>query len=409
MPGIAWPYSEDIEAIREGLSSFIERVVIPISERKSELLEEGRYTPQGLYKPEVLAIMREVRERSAEAGYYSMCVPEEMGGAGLGYLANFAAWERIFHICGAKYWLAQQVISHWVRGPSPVLRALTPEMLDEVLPGLMSGKLTTCFALSEPEAGSDAAAIKTRAVPHGDGWIVNGAKMWTTNSPYADYAIIFAVTDPELAQARKGGISAFLVPTNTPGFLIQSPIKMWGEAGADEAQIAFEDMRVERRHLIGELHKGFGIAMLGAGLGRMYNCGRAIGLGRWALEMGLEYVKIRKTFGRPLSDNQGLTFPLANAALDLHGAHLISRNAATLLDEGERAQKELAFAKVVAAEAACKAVDTVIQAHGAIGFTNEMHLTHAYSTLRKIRVADGASEIMRRQIVKNLLSGDLAI
>jgi alkylation response protein AidB-like acyl-CoA dehydrogenase len=409
MSGVAWKYPEEIEAIREGLGGFIERVVIPLHGRHGDLLGEGRYTTGGLYKPEVLALMRDVRERSAEAGYYSMCVPEKLGGAGLGYLANFAAWERIFHICGAKYWLAQQVISHWVRGPSPVLRALTPTMLDEVLPGLMSGKLTTCFALSEPEAGSDAAAIRTRAVADGDGWVINGAKIWTTNSPYADYAIIFAVTDVEMAQARKGGISAFLVPTDTPGFLLQSPIKMWGETGADEAQIAFEDMRVERYHLIGELHKGFAIAMLGAGLGRMYNCGRAIGIGRWALEMGLDYVKIRKTFGKPLSDNQGITFPLADAALDLHGAHLVSRNAAMLLDAGERAQKELAFAKVYAAEAGCRTVDTVMQAHGAIGFTNEMHLTHAYTTLRKIRVADGASEIMRRQIVKNLLSGDVAI
>jgi acyl-CoA dehydrogenase len=409
MPGVAWAYSEDIEEIRKGLTSFLRRVVIPLHEKHGDLLEEGRFSPQGLYKPEVLAIMREVRESSAAAGYYTMCVPEDMGGAGLGYLANFGAWERIFHVCGAKYWLGGQVISHWVRGPSPVLRALSPVMLDTVLSGLMSGVLTTCFALSEPDVGSDAAMIKTKAIADGDGWIINGAKMWTTNSPYADYAIVFAVTDEQLAQKRKGGISAFFVPTNSPGFLIQRPIKMWGEIGADEAQIAFEDMRVGPHCLLGELHRGFGIAMLGAGLGRMYNCGRAIGLARWALEMALDYVQLRKTFGHALADYQGVTFPLADAALGLHAAHLVSRNAAVLLDAGERAQKELAFAKVIAAEAACEAVDRVIQAHGAIGFTNEMHLTQAYVTLRKMRVADGASEIMRRQIVKNLLSGDVAI
>jgi acyl-CoA dehydrogenase len=409
MPGVAQPYPEDIAAIREGLTTFLQRVVLPLEDKNAELLHEDKYGPDGLFRPEVLALMREVRERSAEAGYYSMCVPEELGGVGLGYLANFAAWERIFHICGAKYFLAQQVISHWVRGPSPVLRELKPQMLDEVLAGLMAGTLTTCFALSEPEAGSDAAMIKSRAVADGEGWILNGAKIWTTNSPYADYAIVFAITDPALAEARRGGISAFLVPTKAKGFLIQRPIKMWNETGADEAQIAFEDVRIEPHQLIGELHRGFDIAMLGAGLGRMYNCGRAVGMGRWALEMGLEYIKVRKTFGRPLADNQAITFPLADSALELHSAHLVSRNAAVLLDGGQRAQKELAFAKVIAAEAGCNTLDRVIQVHGAIGFTNEMHLTKAYTTLRKIRVADGASEIMRRQIVKNLLGGDLDI
>lgn len=409
MSGIAWPYPDEVNDICQGITQFLDRVVLPLEEKNAHLLDESRFSPQGFYRPEVLALMREVRERSAEAGYYTMCVPEELGGAGLGYLAYFAAWERIFHHCGAKYFLAGQVISHWATGPSPVLRALTAAMFDKVKDGLMSGRSTLCFALSEPEAGSDAAMIRTRARPDSDGWILNGAKIWTTNSPYADYAIVFAITDPDRAAQRRGGISAFLVPVDTPGFLVQRGIRMWGEAGADEAQLAFEDMHIEPHHLIGELHEGFGIAMQGAGLGRMYNCGRAVGTGRWALGLGLDYAKVRKTFGQPLSEYQGVTFPLADAAMDLHAAHLVSRNAATLLDAGNNARKELCFAKVMAAEAGCKAVDQVIQTHGAIGFTNEMHLTEAYKALRKIRIADGASEIMRRQTVKALMLGDTQV
>jgi acyl-CoA dehydrogenase len=338
-----------------------------------------------------------------------MCVPEDLGGGGLGYLAYFAGHERLFHLCGAKYWLGAWVISHWARGPSPILSTLHPQTLAEVSEDLMSGKTTICFGLSEPEAGSDAAMIKTRATRDGDGWRINGAKIWTTNSPYADYAVIFAVTDPELAEQRRGGISAFFVPTNAPGFKVQRLIHMWGHTGADEAQIALDDVRVEPHQLIGELHKGFAIAMYGAGLGRMFNCGRAIGIGRWALEMGLDYVKVRKTFGKPLSEYQGVTFPLADSALELHAGHLVSRNAAELLDAGHRAQKELSFAKIAAIEAACNTVDRVMQVHGAMGFTNELHLTEAYASLRKIRVADGASEIMRRQVVKHMLGGDLEI
>ncbi|MDB5445146.1 MAG: hypothetical protein JWQ97_463 [Phenylobacterium sp.] len=411
MPAIAFDYPDDIAAVREALSGFVRRVVIPTHERHADLLENSRrrYDERGRTTPEVWKIMSEVRQQAAEAGFYAMCVPEALGGGGLGHLAYFAGWERIFHLCGARYWLAQVLLSHWARGPSAVMAKLQPALREALLPDLMAGRTTICFGLSEPGAGSDATMIKTRAEKDGDGWRLNGEKIWITNGPYADYAIVFAVTSPERAAQRKGGISAFFVPTGSPGFQVESLIKMWGAAGADEAQLRFEDVRIEPHQLMGELDRGFEIAMSGVSLGRIYNAARGIGVGRWALEMGVDYAKVRQSFGKPIAEHQGVAFSLAEAAMGLHAAHLVARNAAALLDRGLRAQKELSMAKAMAVEAGARAVDRVMQAHGAMGFTNEMQLTNAYVALRKAHVADGTSEILRRTIARSLFDGDVEV
>ena len=411
MPAIAVNYPEEIVAVLDGITSFLERVVIPAHEKHAAVLDNSRrrYDSDGRTSAETWKIISEIRRQSAEAGYYTMCVPQELGGAGMGYLALFAAWERIFHLCGTKYWLSNVILSHWSKGPSRVLSQLKPELRDTVLPNLMAGHTTLCFALSEPGAGSDATMIKTRALRDGDGWRLTGAKIWITNAPYANYAIVFAVTSPELVEKRRGGISAFLVPTDSPGFEVESLIKMWGSVGTDEGQLRFNDVRLEPHQLIGELDRGFEIAMLGVGLGRMYNAARGIGVGRWALELGVNYAKIRRSFGKPISEHQGVSFPLAEAAMHLHAAHLVARNAASLLDQGLLARKEVSIAKALAVEAGRSAVDSVMQVHGAMGFTNEMHLTSAYVSLRKVSVADGSSEILRRQIAKNLFAGDVEV
>lgn len=411
MSAIPGAYPNEISEVLDGITSFVERVVIPAHKRHASVLENPRrrYDGDGRMAAETWKIIAEVREKSAQSGFYTMCVPKDLGGAGMGYLAYFAAWERIFHLCATKYWLSSYVLSHWARGPSILLSRLRPEVSRTALPDLMAGKTTLCFALSEPGAGADATMIKTRASPDGDGWRLSGNKIWITNAPYANYAIVFAVTCPELAEKRRGGISAFLVPTDSPGFVVEGLIKMWGSTGTDEAQLRFDDVRLEPNQLIGELHHGFEIAMLGVGLGRLYNAARGVGMGRWALELGVGYAKIRQAFDRPIAEHQGVSFPLAEAAMQLHAAHLVSKNAARLLDLGHLAKKELSIAKALAVEAGRSAVDRVIQVHGATGVTNEMHLTSAFTALRNAEIADGSSEILRRQIAKNLFAGDVDI
>lgn len=398
-------YPEEIQAIQNGLDGFVRAELIGRHTKHADVLSDPRkrYTEQGLLAPQAAEIIRELRMASAEAGYYTMCVPEELGGAGMGALAYFAAWEKIYHICGGEHWLSKYAISHWARGPSPVLRFLSDEIRQEVLDDLMSGRKSLCFGLSEPEAGSDAMAMTTRAEPDGDGWRLRGQKMWITNGPYADYAIIFAITNPDAAAQRKGGISGFFVPTDSEGFNIETIIKMSGSIGGDEAILILDDVRVAQSQLMGELDKGFAIAMGGVSLGRIYNMARAIGLGHWALETAIEYTRIRKTFGHPLSDYQGVMFPLAEAATDLYAGQLMAINAARLVDCGQRAPKEISMGKVFCVAAGTRAIDRAMQAHGAMGFTNEVGLMEAWSEVRRAHVADGSNEILKRTIVNELL------
>ena len=411
MTAIAYEHTDEVKAILDGIGGFLRREVFPRHEKHDQMLTNPRtlYCEDGRFTPEVWSLISEVRRAAADAGFYAMCAPTEIGGGGFGLVAYFAVWEEIFRRCGMKYWLGHHMVSHWAKGPSPVLRDLSDEAKQRFLPDILSGRATMCFGLSEPGAGSDAMMIKTRAVRHGEGWRLSGGKIWTTNSPHADYVVVFAVTDPERAQRRAGGISTFLVPTNAKGFVIEKVIRMWGSAGGDEAVLHFDDIELEPCHLVGKLDRGFQTAMLGVNLGRIYNSARVVGIGRWALEMAFEYTKIRQTFGQPISEYQGVTFPLAESAMQLHAAHLMSLNVAQLIDRGLPAVKELAMTKAFAVEAGLKAIDRVIQTHGAIGMTNEMYLTDAFVTMRKINVADGSNEILRRQIVRQMLGGDTAL
>jgi acyl-CoA dehydrogenase len=411
MSAIAIEYPEDVRAAVDGVEAFLKREVFPRHEKHGDILDDPvrKFSAKGVFSDEVAGLLDEVRMASAEAGFYAMCAPAEIGGGGLGLLAYFGAFERIYRLCGTKFWLGHFVISHWAKGPSPVIQKLTPEAKTRYLPKIMSGEHTLCFGLSEPGAGSDAAAIQTRATPDDDGWRLTGSKIWTTNAPHAEFAIVFAVTDPERAAARRGGISTFLTPMKAKGVSIDKIIKMWGSAGGDEAVVHFEDVRLEAHHLIGELNNGFATAIQGVDLGRMYNSARAVGLGRWGLETAFDYVKLRHAFGKPISEYQGVTFPLAESAMQIHAAHLMAINVALLKDRGERAIKEMAMTKSFAVEAGARALDRAIQAHGAIGMTNELGLTEAYTTLRKVNIADGTNEILRRQVVKEMLGGNLEL
>ena len=406
---VAFPYPDDVSAVLDGLEAFVRVEVIDRFKAHADLLDDvrRRYGPDGRYAPEVVELIRAIRTASARAGYFNLAVPVSMGGGGMGHLAYYAAWEHVYHLCGGTNWLAQFAISHWAFGPSAVLERVTERAAAEILPGLMAGETMMCFGMSEPDAGSDATMLRTRAVPDGDGWSVHGRKIWTTHVPIAEWIIVLAITDPDRAAARRGGISAFLVPTTADGFRVERTIGMWGEPGGPEAESVLDGVRVEPWQLVGELHEGFQIGLQGVSLGRVYNAARAVGLSRWAIEQAVDYTKARQAFGHPIADYQGVAFPLAVAATEIHAAHLLGLNAATLLDQGHRAIKELSMAKGFAVQAGVRAVDRAIQTFGAVGFTNELGLTEAYHTLRVINVADGTNEILNRTIFQRLLGGDL--
>lgn len=411
MSAIATPLPDDVVAVRDGLLAFAEQEVLPRHREHKALFENPRalYDEDGRFSPALNELISEVRQASAEAGFYQMCVPEALGGGGLGHLAYYAAWEALFHRCGPQNWLMLYALAHWAFGPSRLLEQVTEEAQARIMPGLLNGSQSMCFGLSEPNAGSDASMIRTKAEKEGDGWRINGRKIWTTNAPVADYCVVFAVTDNELASAKKGGITAFIVPTDSPGFSVQRIIKLFGHIGGDEAELAFDDLHVEPWQIVGEMNKGFAAALYGVSLGRIYNSARAVGYGRWALELALDYAQTREAFGAAIANYQGVSFPLAEAATELHAAHLMGLNAATLLDQGAPAVKELSMAKAYSVQVGYKAVDQAMQTHGAMGFTNEVGLTEAWHALRIVNVADGTNEILNRTIAQRLLKGDLDI
>lgn len=411
MSAIAIDLPQDVVAARDGIIAFAEQEILPRHTQHRTLFEDPRalYDREGRFSPALQALISEVRRTSAAAGFYQMCVPEELGGGGLGHLAYYVAWEALFHHCGPQNWLMLYALAHWAFGPSRLLEQTTEQARTQIMPGLLDGSQSMCFGLSEPNAGSDASMIRTKAVRDGDGWRISGRKIWTTNAPVADYCVIFAVTDNKLAQQKKGGISAFMVPTNSPGFTVQRIIKLFGHIGGDEAELAFDDLYVEPWQLVGELNNGFAAALYGVSLGRIYNSARAVGYGRWAVELALEYAKNREAFGSTISNYQAVTFPLAESATQLHAAHLMGINAAMLLDQGAAAVKELSMTKAYSVQVGYAAVDQAMQTHGAMGFTNEVGLTEAWHALRIVNVADGTNEILNRTIAQRLLKGDLDI
>ncbi len=411
MTAIAVDLPDDVISARDGLIAFVDQEVIPRHRQHQAFFDDPRqlYREDGRFSDDLLTLIEQVRTASAQAGYYHMCVPAHLGGAGLGHLAYYVAWQSLFHHCGPKNWLMLYALAHWAFGPSRLLDQVTPEARARFMPGLMDGTKSMSFGLSEPNAGSDASMIRTRALKDGNGWRISGRKIWTTNAPVADYCVLFAITDAEKAANKQGGISAFMVPTNAPGFKVQRVIRLFGHIGGDEAELALDDLYVEPWQLVGKAGAGFSAALYGVSLGRVYNSARAVGYGRWALEQALDYSKLREAFGQKIADYQGVTFPLAESATELHAAHLMGLNVSTLLDQGQAAVKELSMTKAYSVQVGYRAVDRAMQTHGAMGFTNELGLTEAWHALRIVNVADGTNEILNRTIVQRLLKGDVEL
>ncbi len=404
---------EEVAAIADTLIRFIDREVVPIEQANRELLSSERHVfgSDGRFVQEVLALRKQVRMRSAELGFYNLFGPEEIGGAGLGAQAALAIQERLNAHCGPGRLLVQTVVlpSPFTNGLTPILRHLAPEVLATYRESLASGEKTMCFGLSEPDAGSDVFAMTTRAKRDGDDWVLSGTKQWITNAPYADFAMIFAVTDEALARARKGGITGFFVNTRDPGFSVPSVIPTMGHLGAEIGVVSLDGVRVPDSHRLGAVDRGLSVALGGVNVGRLAMAGTCVGLGRWALDQALSYSKVRKTFGQPIADHQAIQFMLAESAMDIYAAKSMAQNCAWRVDEGQLAAKEVSMTKAFSTEMLCRVMDRCIQVHGAMGLTNELRLEEGYRLARTMRIPDGTAEILRRTVAARLLAGDVEL
>jgi acyl-CoA dehydrogenase len=401
----------DIGTVLEGLRAFVEAEVFPRHETHGAWLDDPlrRFGPGGRESGQVRELRSEVRRAAAKAGYYQMTVPSSLGGGGLSPIGIYRVWEALHHWCGMRAWLAYDAVAHWVTGPSDLCRHLSPALQDSLLPDLLSGEKTWCFAMSEPDAGTDLWRMSTRATRTGGTWRITGTKQWITNGPDADLAMVFAVTDPERARARSGGLTVFVIDMHAAGAAVDSVIRIFGEPGGREAILSFSDVEVNDAAVLGAVDEGLPLALRGIQNGRLFNAAKAVGLARWAWEQAVDYARQRVTFGVPLIEHQSIAFRLAEAYSDISAARLIGLEAAAKLAGGEPAVKELAAAKYVSTETAGRVIDLAMQVHGGMGLTNELGLAAAWHEVRVVQIADGSAEMMRRIISRRLAQGDVDV
>jgi len=332
-------------------------------------------------------------------GLMGMLVPPEWGGAGADHVAYALALEEIAAGDGA---VSTIMSVHNSVGCMPILKFGSTEQKQRFLKPMAQGDLLGAFCLTEPEAGSDAAAIKATAKRRGNAYVLNGTKQFITSGRNANVAIVFAVTDPDKG---KKGISAFIVPTDTAGWRVARVEHKLGQRCSDTCQIVFDDMELTPDLLLGQEGDGYKIALANLEGGRIGIAAQAIGMARAAYEHALAYAKERKTFGRAIAGHQAVAFRLADMATAIEAARGLMLAAASLRDRGEPCLKQAAMAKLFASEMAERVCSDAIQIHGGYGYLGDFPVERIYRDVRVCQIYEGTSDIQRlvisRQILEN--------
>jgi alkylation response protein AidB-like acyl-CoA dehydrogenase len=340
---------------------------------------------------------REVVRRLGELGLLGMVVPEEHGGTALGALGIAVVVEEVARYDGS---LALTVASHNGLGTSHIVRFGSEALRRKYLPALASGERLAAWGLTEPGSGSDAGAMRTRAVRKGDRWILNGTKLFITQGTVGGVFVILALTDPE---KRQKGVTAFLLEKGAKGFS-QRPIHgKLGMRSSDTAELHLEDVEVPDEHRIGEPGMGFVNTLQILDKGRVTIGALAVGLARGALEESRAYAKERRTFGKPIAEHQAIAFMLADMATDTAAARLLVHRAAALADQGRPFGREAAMGKLFASEAAMRATTRAIQIHGGNGYTRDYPVERYFRDAKLCEIGEGTSEVQRMVIARDLL------
>lgn len=331
-----------------------------------------------------------------ELGALGMVVPEEWGGAGMDYMSLVLALEEIAAGDGATSTIVS-VQNSLACGIT--MKYGTDAQKEEWLKPLARGHKLGCFCLTEPHVGSDASAIRTTAVRDGDHWVINGEKQFITTGKHADVAIVFAYTDKS---AGKKGISCFLVPCATPGYIVARIEEKMGQKASDTAQILFENCRVPASAMLGKEGEGYKIALSNLEAGRIGIASQSVGMARASLEAAIRYAKERETFGKPIIEHQAVNFRLADMATQVDAARLMVWRAASLKDAGEPCLKEASMAKMFASEMAEKVCSDAIQIHGGYGYVSDFPVERIYRDVRVCQIYEGANDIQRLVIGRTL-------
>jgi len=357
---------------------------------------QGRLAPGAAARDRDHAFPRAELTELGELGFMGMLVPEAHGGSDTGMLAYALALEEIAAADGA----CSTIVSvHSSVGCMPILRYGTEEQKARFLPKMAAGEWIGGFALTEPQAGSDASALKTTARREGDHYVIDGAKQFITSGQNGAVVIVFAVTDKA---AGKKGISAFIVPTDTQGYKVVSVERKLGQHATDTCALAFDNMRVPAENLLGAEGEGYRIALSNLEGGRIGIAAQAVGMARAAHEAALAYARERIAFGRPIAEHQAVAFKLADMATRIDAARLLVLRAAELREAGKPCLTEASMAKLFASEIAEEVCSAAIQIHGGYGYLADYPVERIYRDVRVCQIYEGTSEVQRMVIARGL-------
>ncbi|MEV4344863.1 acyl-CoA dehydrogenase family protein [Actinoplanes sp. NPDC049596] len=376
--------TDEERAIRDTARQFITREVMPLEQEA--LLRERRHQP-GLE----LSELRELQQKAKKFGFWGLSTPEEYGGMNLPAVLQSLIWTEV----------GRTFVQFKFGGEADnILYYANEDQKKEYLIPTIEGERISCFAITEPGAGSDAANIKLSARRDGDDWVLNGEKTFITNGNDADFVIVVAVTDREKG-VRGGGTTAFLVDRSM-GWRSEF-IQTMGEGGP--AALVFDDVRVPARNILGEIGQGFELGMKWIGKGRYLIPSNALGIAERALGMAIDYANTRETFGKRIGENQAIQWMIADSEVEIEAARWLILRAAWTVDQGEDPRHSSSMAKLFGAKMVNDVVDRVMQIHGGMGYTRELPIERWYRQVRLMRIYEGTDEMQRLIISRDLLRG----
>lgn len=378
----------EYEELRRNLTEFVERELKP--------LEAAELDPESDDMP--VELIDRVRRRAADLGFYAADFPEDVGGSGLPQLGMVLLREAA-PLTGCRL---AGFTTYGPEGPTGLLLAGTDEQKKKYLVPLVTAEKSMCFALTEPDAGSDAQSLSTTAVKDESDWVLNGTKHFITNGKHADFALVFAANDRALK--AQGGITAFLVDKGTPGFSVgRAQRGMLDVEG--QYELVFEDCRVPEEQILGgpgNAGMGFYSAMQFLAMGRLSIAATCNGIAEYALGLGIDYAKQRVAFDRPIGKNQYVQGHIVDSLVELKASKLMTYECAWKYDHGDQVIQESSIVKLYAAEMVNRVVDRMIQVHGGMGWMRELPLERLYRLVRIFRIVEGTSEIQKYIIAKTL-------
>ena len=374
-------YTPDQVQLRRAVRDFATREILP------HVMEwdEAQQFPANVIK------------KLGELGYMGSIFPEELGGAGLGYVEYSIIIEELARVDGS---VAIILAAHTSLCTNHIYKSGTEEQKQHYIPKLASGEWLGCWSLTEPEAGSDAAGTRSTAVREGTDWILNGSKTFTTNAHYADVCVGMAVT---ARSAQQHGISAFIFDKDTPGYRTGKKENKLGLRASATGEVIFTNCRLPENKLLGKEGEGFIDSLKILDGGRVSISALSIGMAQGAYDAALKYSKVRKQFGRPISEFQAIQNKLVDMATAIDASRLLTYRAATMLDQGKRVTRESAMAKLFSSEAAVRIADEAVQIYGGYGFIKDYPVEKFYRDVKLCTIGEGTSEIQRMVIARQLL------